>query len=358
MIKKLELNQTKIIIGERSINEIDKEIKKINYSKIFILVDENTHQYCLPKLIINSELLKEADIIEIESGESQKTLDTSFQLWEVLAEYKADRNILIINLGGGVISDMGGFIASIYKRGVKFINIPTTLLSQIDASIGGKTGIDLGSLKNMLGTFTNPELIIIDPDFLDTLDKRNIYSGFGEIIKHALIYDKKYWNKIKLIDLNNISEIKATILNSVNIKVEIVQKDPKEEGLRKILNFGHTIGHSLESIFLNSSKDFLYHGEAIVAGIICELYLSMIKLNFKEEEASDIIKFIKPNFKLNKIKKSNYDLLIDFMQNDKKNTNDNIAFSLLNDIGNCSFNIFCSQDEIIQSFDYYNKIIK
>ncbi|MGZ4158944.1 MAG: 3-dehydroquinate synthase, partial [Bacteroidia bacterium] len=269
---------TEIISNNYSVfvtNDISKEINRFfktsknKYSKIFILVDENTLKFCYPQLVEKIEPFEHAEIIEIDSGEESKTIEVCVQIWSALSEYGADRKSLFVNLGGGVIGDMGGFIASTFKRGMDFINIPTTLLSQVDASVGGKVGVDMNHFKNEIGVFNDPSAVFINLNFLNTLDKRQILSGFAEIIKHALIADVNYWAKVRTADFANFDSFDELVKTSVYIKNTIVLEDPKEKGIRKVLNFGHTVGHAVETFFLEQdSKKHLLHGEAIAIGMI------------------------------------------------------------------------------------------
>lgn len=323
-----------------------------NISKVFILTDNNTNQYCLPTLMANS-ILSEVEIIEIEEGEINKTIDTSVLLWDTLSELGADRNSLLINLGGGVITDMGGFVASTFKRGIRYINIPTTLLSQVDASVGGKTGIDLGHLKNQVGVFSYPEMILIDTQFLQTLDQRQLKSGFAEMLKHGLIVDEMHWKTLNYAykDLD-YDQLENLIYDSVLIKKNVVESDPKEKGLRKILNFGHTIGHGIESSLLNTENQLL-HGEAIAIGMICEAYISYKTTGLSKEEMNDIKTSLQTIFP--KIEPSifNLDSILNYMGHDKKNIDGEFKFSLLSKIGKCEFNCPASIDLIKESFEFY-----
>ncbi|MCC6690576.1 MAG: 3-dehydroquinate synthase, partial [Bacteroidia bacterium] len=268
-----------IHIGSESLKQLSNQLKKTEYKKsiFFILVDQNTIVHCLPYLIAEVKSLKNAEIIEIESGEQNKNIKVCIELWKVLGEYQANRKSVIINLGGGVICDIGGFVASTFKRGIEFINIPTTLLAQVDASVGGKTGIDFNNFKNEIGVFNNPSAVIVNPYFLKTLSKKEYLSGFAEIIKHALIADLAYWEKILKTELSDEVGIAELVKQSIAIKRKVVESDPHEKGLRKILNFGHTIGHALESYFLEKNESIVLHGEAVAAGMICEAYLSFRK---------------------------------------------------------------------------------
>ena len=251
-------------------------IEKGKYSKVFVFTDSNTSEICLPVFREMLDDFSEFDLIETDPGEENKNIDFCIGIWKTLLDFEADRKCLMINLGGGVITDMGGFIASTYKRGIHFINIPTTLLAQVDASVGGKTGIDIDNVKNMVGTFTLPQAVFIETAFLKTLPECELLSGFAEMIKHGLIADKGYFEVLRNSDYKNLDA--QAIYRSVEIKNEIVTTDPHEQNLRKILNFGHTIGHAIEGYSLLNDGSPLLHGEAIAAGMICEGYLSH-KLN-------------------------------------------------------------------------------
>ncbi len=331
------------------------KLNKVKYSKIFILVDENTLKYCYPQLGAEVTEFKKAEIIEIDSGEENKSIELCIQIWSALSEMKADRLSLLVNLGGGVIGDMGGFIASTFKRGIDFINIPTTLLSQVDASIGGKVGIDFNHLKNEIGVFSNPSGVFVDINMLNTLDKRQVLSGFAEMIKHALIADENYWNEIKQANLSNLADFDSLIESSINIKNSIVQKDPMEKNIRKSLNFGHTIGHAIETLFLdhNTVEKTLLHGEAIAIGMVCEAYLSNQKLTLSAIQLKEITNFILNIYSPALFSESDYDSLIELMLHDKKNNNGEINFTLISAIGKSEINKIISTDLIKESLNYY-----
>ncbi len=345
-------------------NDIAKEINRFfkanknKYSKIVILVDENTLTHCYPQLVANIPEFVDAEIIEIDSGEENKNIDVCVQIWSTLSEYSTDRQSLFVNIGGGVISDMGGFIASTFKRGIGFINIPTTLLSQVDASVGGKLGIDLNHLKNEIGVFNNPLAVFVDPSFLSTLEKRQVISGFAEMIKHALIADANYWKQIKQVDFNNLEHLTKLIDTSINIKNEVVLADPFEKNIRKTLNFGHTIGHAIETHFLEEeSKTPLLHGEAIAIGMICEAYLSNKVSGLSNKDLKEITNFILSVYKPVKIEESILNRLLQLMKHDKKNEKGNINFSLLSSIGKCEINVSASTTLIAESLNYYSEQI-
>ncbi|MFA5299731.1 MAG: 3-dehydroquinate synthase, partial [Lutibacter sp.] len=268
-------NNYYVNFNEDAYQKLNIFISGYNPSIIFILVDQNTNNYCLSILLEALETVAEIEIIEIEAGEENKNLDTCTGVWNALTELGADRKSLMINLGGGVITDLGGFVASTFKRGIAFVNIPTTLLSMVDASVGGKTGVDLGVLKNQIGLFSDPEMVLIDTHYLETISDRELRSGLAEIIKYGITYDIRLWNEINNFKEINIGAISKLIHRSIEIKNEVVTKDPKEKGLRKVLNFGHTLGHAIESYFLESEdKENLTHGEAIAIGMVTEAFIS------------------------------------------------------------------------------------
>ena len=329
-MKEIKADDYSIWIGENSIARLDVS----NYSKVGILVDENTKRNCLHKL----PKIESSIIIEIKSGEEYKNITTSNFIWEQLTKHNFDKNALLINLGGGVIGDMGGFCASTYKRGIDFIQIPTTLLSMVDASVGGKLGIDFNGLKNQIGLFSNPKSVIINPQFLDTLPENQLKSGFGEVVKHALISDKNLWETIRNSSFNNL-DWKGIIETSVRIKNNIVLIDPKENGERKKLNFGHTYGHAIESYYLQKETPIL-HGEAIFMGIILESELSSLT----DSDKNQIKDYILSNFQLPHFPSKSE--LLTFIRNDKKNLDEKINFSLLEEIGDCTIDNLFSDNEL------------
>lgn len=338
------------IFFENSLQELSKFISESNYTKAFILVDSNTETHCLPAV---QEALNglDFDLIEVTPGEENKNIDFCIGIWRMLLDFGAERNSLMINLGGGVITDMGGFAASTFKRGIDFVQVPTTLLSQVDASVGGKTGIDMDNVKNIIGTFTQPKAVFIHTDFLKTLDEREVRSGFAEVIKHGLIYDRSLFNKVKNAGPLGLKD--EIIYRSIEIKNEVVKQDPFEKGLRKILNFGHTIGHAVESYSLANDRSPLLHGEAIAIGFICEAYLSFRKNGLSESDLNETAVAIKEVYPAYNLKKATYPALLEVMKNDKKNSGGKISFSLLSEIGKCGFDVFCTEEEIFESLDFY-----
>ncbi|WP_341665344.1 3-dehydroquinate synthase [Blattabacterium cuenoti] len=319
---------------------------------IFILVDEKTYRHCLPILFQNIDFLYKSNIIEIKSGEKEKNIYTCIQICKHLEKFKATRKSLILNLGGGVITDIGGFVASIFKRGIRFVNIPTTLLGMVDASIGYKTGVNLDSIKNEIGSFSVPEFLIIDTHFLKTLPNSEIFSGMAEMFKHALIADKNFWKQMNQIQKNIIHkhEWGQLIYKSIFIKQKIVDQDPTEKGLRKILNFGHTIGHALESYFMNINKQVL-HGIAVIMGMIHESWISFKINGLSISDYKEIKSSLSALYPIqNKISDFEIQKLFLIMEHDKKNEKNKIQFSLLKKIGKCSYNCQVPYSLIKESF--------
>ncbi len=337
-----------LTISDQPSSVLKSLIEKWKPDHVAILVDENTRDSCLPKLTIENAL-----IVEIKSGEENKNLGTCEKIWSFLTENQFTRKSLLVNLGGGVIGDMGGFVASTFKRGIKFINVPTTLLSQVDASIGGKLGIDFNHLKNHIGLFRDPDHVIVNSNFLETLDTRELRSGFAEVIKHTLIKDRSQWQVLKknTFESQNWNEL---IPRSIAIKNAVVSADPTENGFRKILNFGHTIGHAIESHLLMTPNKLL-HGEAIAIGMILEGHLSLQKGWLTEIEFSEINDFIVSTFTLpNQL--PDLETIEEYLMQDKKNDSKGISFSLLNGIGKCEFDVSISPDTIEKSFSAYSKL--
>ncbi len=353
-MKSIKNNDSTILFNEACYPTLNEYVKDGNFSNIFVLVDTNTHNNCLPYFLSHLVTNVTVEIIEIESGEINKTIDTCSGVWNALSELGADRKSLMINLGGGVVTDLGGFVACTFKRGIKYINVPTTLLSMVDASVGGKTGVDLGSLKNQVGVISSGDLVLIDTKFLKTLPKNQLNSGLAEMLKHGLITGDVYWNKMVKY-LNNEENLDSLIHGSVVIKAEVVETDPNENGLRKTLNYGHTLGHAIESYFLdNPEKEELLHGEAIGVGMILATYISHKQLGFPEVKLHQIKDTILKLYAKVKFEESDYEHIIDLLKYDKKNEHGNINFVLLNDIGNTKINCKVENTLIMEAFNYYN----
>ena len=339
------------IYFDNCIDELVNYVQQGNYSRFFILTDENTAVHCLPALKERFDSMDNFDIIEINAGEESKDIDFCIGIWKMLIDFGADRQSLLINLGGGVVSDMGGFVASTFKRGIDFVHVPTTLLSQVDASVGGKTGIDIDSLKNIIGTFTQPKAVFINYDFLKSLPPRQILSGLAEMLKHGLIADADYWTLLKNSDLSLPSQ--ELIYRSIEIKNKVVLADPTEKGLRKSLNFGHTVGHAIETNSLKNDGNPLSHGEAIAIGMICEAYLSHKKTGLSAEDLHEITSVIGELYPKYPLEEQNNEDLCALMLKDKKNQNGKINCTLLTRIGQCSLDNICTDTELCESLTYY-----
>jgi len=341
-----------IVFEQNKYNDLSKFIQNNNYSSIFILVDEYTKEFCLPIFISKIDL--DFKLITIPSGENHKTLETCTYVWNELNNLKADRKSLLINIGGGMITDIGGFIASTFKRGMQFINISTSLLGMVDASVGGKTGVDFNGLKNQIGLFSNPEMVIIDTDYLKTLPQRELTSGMAEIIKYGLTYDNDLWNTLKVNSPLEINRLYDIIYRSIEIKNEVVLKDPKEQNLRKILNYGHTVGHAVETYFLQDvDKKTLTHGEAIAVGLVCETYISNKLFNYPFDELSNLKKYISSLFGKIDFDKNDFNDIMELMKHDKKNIKGEVRFVLLDEIAHCKTNCNVKTELIIDSLNYY-----
>lgn len=345
---------TAVHFNEAAYLALNQHLATINYSIIFILVDENTHNDCLAPFMAEITGDYHYEIIEIASGELHKNIETCTQIWEILSELDADRKSVLINLGGGVITDLGGFVASTFKRGINFINVPTSLLAMVDASVGGKTGVDLGSLKNQVGVINQPVMVLVVPSFLSTLDARQLQSGFAEMLKHGLIKDIRYWQKLKVLE--NFNHLDSLIYHSIVLKNEVVLKDPTEQHLRKILNYGHTLGHAIESYFLESEHhNLLLHGEAIAIGMILEGYLSFKLTNLPEAELSDIKNTFLKRYPKVVFTHADIEAILKLLKFDKKNSHGNINFVLLKAIGETVIDIQVPQELLIDSFAYYKQ---
>ncbi|MBC34963.1 MAG: 3-dehydroquinate synthase [Bacteroidetes bacterium] len=345
-----------IVFDNSTFESLNSFLSDSDHDKLFILVDEKTRKHCLPKLA-EIPAISLACTIEIKSGEEHKTLQTCEYIWNDLTANNASRNSLLINLGGGVIGDMGGFAASCYKRGMRFINIPTTLLAIVDASVGGKLGVDFNGLKNHIGMFNHPEKVIIQSCFFESLPERQLRSGFAEVIKHALIADSNLWTYLQGIDDLTQVNWDEIIPRSVEIKSEIVAQDPTEKGLRKVLNFGHTIGHAIESMFLNTEKPLL-HGEAVAIGMICEAFLSENIGILSVSKSEEIMRYIRKIFADISINIDNFDVFFDYLKQDKKNKAEKYQFSLISDIGKAVFDHSVGNDLIEECMKNYQELIK
>ncbi|MDF9829143.1 iron-containing alcohol dehydrogenase [Parabacteroides sp. PF5-6] len=404
-----------VVIVKDLKTELSDFLASLTFNKLFILTDENTKRACLP-LLQDIPAIKEATLITVEAGDTHKDIEHLAHIWMRLSTEGASRDSLLINLGGGMITDMGGFAGATFKRGIRTINIPTTLMASVDAAVGGKTGINFNGLKNEIGSFYPPLCVFIDCGFLQTLDADNILSGYAEMIKHALISSEKVLAPLLQFDLNTLfsnvhtaeqlstlnSQLSTLVSESVAVKENIVEQDPKEKGIRKALNFGHTIGHAFESLSftrqrpilhghaseslssaqrpilhghaseslsstqrpilhghasesLSSAQHPILHGHAVAAGMICELYLSHKTCGFPSEKLSRILYYIKEYYPPFAYDCKDYERLYEYMTHDKKNEGGIINFTLLANIGDVRINQEVSKEKILESLDFYRE---
>ncbi len=350
----IQANNYPVHFNEKGYEALNSHLKATKYSNLFIITDSNTNEYCLHKFLTYLETDLTIEIIEFEAGEINKNIDTCIEIWKVLTELGADRKSLVINLGGGVVTDLGGFVASTFKRGVDFINIPTTLLSMVDASVGGKTGVDLGNLKNQIGVINVPTMVLIDTQYLETVPQNELRSGLAEMLKHGLIFDKNYWEQFLDISTIDFSDLDLLIHRSVVIKNEIVMQDPTEKNIRKALNFGHTLGHAIESYFLeNENKTTLLHGEAIAVGMILESFISWQKKLITEIEYRQIKLAINAIYEAVQIDENDLQPIMDLLIHDKKNEFGTIQFALIDGIGSIKINQLVENELILSAFEDY-----
>ncbi len=341
-----------VIISQDLLRDVAEAIARCPHDRIFVLTDTTTVELCWPIIKALPEF-ETAQMITIGATDEHKTLESLAFVWRSLQEGGASRHSLLINVGGGMVTDLGGFAASTFKRGLAYINIPTTLLSQVDASVGGKTGINFGGLKNEIGIFNCAQSVILSSEFLRSLDQQNLLSGYAEMLKHGLISDTESWKELLRFDLEEIDygQLGSLVAKSVQVKERIVEEDPTEKGIRKALNLGHTVGHALESLALEREKPVL-HGYAVAWGMICELYLSVIKCGFPKDKFRQTVQFIRANYGDFPLDCKQYDRLFEFMKHDKKNEAGIINFTLLADIGDIRINQQATKEEIFESLDF------
>ena len=347
------MNQ-RVIISTHLEGELVSALAECEHDKLYVLTDTTTKEECLP-LLKKFYCMKEAQVITIPATDSHKDIESLMMVWKGLQEGGASRHSCMINLGGGMVTDLGGFAASTFKRGINFINIPTTLLAMVDASVGGKTGINFGGLKNEVGVFNDSKFVILDTEFLKTLDTENICSGYAEMLKHGLISTEAMWEELVSFDLANpdLKQLQRMVGDSVKVKERIVEQDPHEKGIRKALNLGHTFGHAFESWALKRKP--ILHGYAVAFGLIPELYLSVIKMGFPTEKMRQTVNFIKENYGTLNITCDDYDELIELMHHDKKNQNGIINFTMMGGIGDIRINQTATVEEIKEALDFFRE---
>ena len=342
----------KLVISQNLQKTLTNAIDECPHDQLFVLVDTTTEQCCLP-IISAYDCMKQARPIVIGATDTHKTLDTVTQVWTALQQMGATRHSLLINLGGGMVTDLGGFAASTFKRGLSYINIPTTLLSMVDASVGGKTGFNFGGLKNEIGVFNNADCVILDTTFLQTLDQENILSGYAEMLKHGLISNEKTWAELLNFNLTDLEQLGSMLAENVAVKQRIVTEDPTEHGIRKALNLGHTVGHAFESLALERKP--ILHGYAVAYGLVVELYLCCVKTGFPQDKMRQTVTFIKEHYGRMNITCDDYPKIIELMHHDKKNVGSAINFTLLGGIGDIRINQTATEDEIKEALDFYRE---
>ncbi len=337
--------------------DLSEILSRLSFDKLFLLTDENTERLCYPLVKDNAQIAKAGKII-IKAGDDNKNIETLSSIWKYLSENGATRHSLLINLGGGMLTDIGGFAAASFKRGIKCINIPTTLLGAVDAAVGGKTGINFNGLKNEIGAFAPAETVLIDSAFFKSLDHQNFLSGYAEMIKHGLIDSDKEWLATMSFDTEEIDyeKLKQLVVDSVGVKERIVEIDPFEKGIRKALNLGHTIGHAFESMSYELNKP-VQHGYAVAWGIICELYLSHRFCGFPKEKMYKTIYFIKDNYHGFYFDCNHYERLYEYMKHDKKNESDTVNFTFLSDVGKIEINQTASKEDIFDAIDFLRESV-
>ena len=348
------MEKQKVIISDDIRKALTEEVRMLEHDRTVILLDENTARLCFP-LIEGIECLQGAPRIVIGATDEHKEISIVADVWKEMQKAGCTRHSLMINLGGGMVTDLGGFAASTFKRGIKFINIPTTLLSMVDASVGGKTGVNFGGLKNEIGVFSNADSVILDTVFLKTMDSENLCSGYAEMLKHGLINNTEMWAELLCFDIHqpDLKLLGRMVADSVAVKQRIVLEDPLEHGLRKALNFGHTMGHAFESWALKRTP--VLHGYAVAWGMIGELYLSATKTGFPTDKMRQTVNYIKEHYGKLPVSCDDYDELLELMTHDKKNTAGTINFTLLGEVGDIRINQTATADEIKEALDFYRE---
>lgn len=346
----LDFSPVSYIIGEGALSSSGKLLE--NFPRFIVLVDENVREHCLPVFRERLPMLDTSDVICIESGEEKKRLDQAVHIWNELTRMNVDRDALLINLGGGVVTDIGGLAAATFKRGMQFINYPTTLLGMVDAAIGGKTGVDFGNFKNQVGLFIDPVSVVIDPVFLDTLEDVQWQSGFAEVLKYGLVMDIELWRMLFGKKYNEIEDLDKVIIKAAKDKIDIVRHDFNEKGIRKNLNFGHTIGHAFENYFLSINQPVM-HGQAIAAGMLCESWMSKQMFGFESTQLDEIVEMIDLNFQRFDLNETQIPLLINLMRQDKKVRKGQLNFSLLKKIGKALHNVEFEPELVVESIKFY-----
>lgn len=348
--------EQRIVISQNLEEDLALAISECEHDRLFVLTDSVTREKCWPK-ISGFFSLRNAYVIEIGATDTHKDIDALAHVWKELGDHGATRHSCLVNLGGGMVTDLGGFAASTFKRGIDFINIPTTLLAMVDASVGGKTGINFNGLKNEVGVFNDSKFVLLNTSFLDTLDYENLCSGYGEMLKHGLISNAKMWGELLAFNLQqpDLTLLQRLVADSVKVKECIVAQDPFEKGIRKALNLGHTVGHAFESWALKQQRPVL-HGYAVAYGLVCELYLSAIKTGLPTEVLRQAVNYIKDYYRHLDYTCDDYEEFFALMKHDKKNTADGgINFTLLDSVGGIRINQTATKEEIFEALDFYRE---
>ncbi len=356
-MNKIIKDRGSVYCNEGAWEALTEIITEINPSRIFVLSDENTHEHCIPRFENKLDIDQDFIHISIPEGEAHKNIHSCLEVWEKMSKLGADRNSLLINVGGGVVTDLGGFVACTYQRGIEFINIPTSLLAMVDASVGGKTGVDLGSLKNQIGIIRNPKVVVVDTTFLQTLPKAHFDSGVAEMLKHGLIHSEDYLRRVMNMDPQDAESLESLVWESIVIKNDVITEDPLEKGLRKTLNYGHTLGHAIESYFLeNDDKETLLHGEAIAIGMILANYISEHYFDFPSSLSKEFADYIKEVYGSVSFTQHDISQIIKLLIFDKKNSHGKIQFVLLTDVGVPKLNCIVEDDVIYAAFSFYAQL--
>lgn len=346
-------------LGMRALRHLDAWLTHLpSTTAVYVLADATTAQACAPLLLQEVAALRDREVVQVPVGEASKSVDACRALWEHLALRAAGRDAVLVNLGGGVITDLGGFVAATYKRGIRFVHVPTTLMGMVDAAIGGKTAIDLGGIKNLVGAFAAPAMVCVQPAFLRTLGKRELLNGVAEMIKHGLIRDAAHWNEVRRAELHDLDALARLIVRSAAIKAEVVTADPREQGPRKLLNFGHTIGHALEAFALESPDRDLLHGEAVAMGMLCAAWLSWRLGHLDRDRMNAIQEHLMGLYPPFHFGSDDHHRIVELMRNDKKNVGDGFRFTLLTGIGEAIHDVPVNAAQVSDALDHYRLLVR
>lgn len=346
-------------LGATALQHLERWLRELPpATEVLVLADATTAHVCTPLLLKEVPALREREVVQVPVGEHSKSVDACRALWEHLATRAAGRDAVLVDLGGGVITDLGGFVAATYKRGIRFVHVPTTLMGMVDAAIGGKTAIDVGGIKNLVGVFAVPEMVCVQPAFLRTLGKRELLNGVAEMVKHGLIRDAAHWNEVRRAQLHDLDALAPLIERSATIKAEVVTADPREQGPRKLLNFGHTIGHALEAFALESPDRDLLHGEAVAIGMVCATWLSWRMGHLDRDRMNAIQEHLMGLYPLFHFSSADHHRIVELMRNDKKNVADGFRFTLLTGIGEAIHDVPVTAAQVGDALDHYRLLVR